>query len=163
MRVTDTSATLSWQAGAATGGRLVGYLLFEDGEPERVVHGQIATVTLASERHYTFTVRALDSYGYLSAPAPEVAVFTTHTPPSDAGRSARHRSHQPVRRARLVALARRSAATIVGYRVFRDEIPVGQISTTGMTLAGLAPSTELPDHRRAPSTRSGRSALPPRR
>ena len=36
-RVTDTSATLSWQAGAANGARLVGYLLFEDGVPEGVV------------------------------------------------------------------------------------------------------------------------------
>ncbi len=49
--VTDTSATLSWQAGIANSGRLVGYLLFEDGVPERVVAAQVATVTLASERH----------------------------------------------------------------------------------------------------------------
>ncbi|MFI5005507.1 MAG: fibronectin type III domain-containing protein, partial [Solirubrobacterales bacterium] len=57
LRVTDTSATLSWQAGAANSGRLIGYLLFENGQPERVVSGQITTVTLASQRHYTFTVR----------------------------------------------------------------------------------------------------------
>ena len=82
LRVTDTSATLAWQAGAANSGSLVGYLLYENGVPEHVVAGLGTTVTLASQRHYTFTVRAFDSYGYLSAPAPEVAVFTTHTPPS---------------------------------------------------------------------------------
>ena len=50
----------------------MGYLLFEDGNPRSVVHGQTVTVKLASERHYVFTVRALDSAGYLSAPAPEL-------------------------------------------------------------------------------------------
>ncbi len=140
LRVTDTSATLVWQAGAANSGRLVGYLLFEDGVPERVVAGQTTTVTLASERHYTFTVRALDSYGYLSAPAPEVAVFTTHTPPSTpAGLTATEVT------ANSATLAWSSSTpvsgTIVGYRVFRNEVPVGQTSTPGMTLANLAPST----------------------
>jgi spore germination protein YaaH len=140
LRVTDTSATLSWQPGTANSGRLVGYLLFENGQPERVVDGQLATVTLASERHYTFTVRALDSYGYLSAPAPEVAVFTTHTPPSTPGDL-----HSTEVTASSAALAWSPSAPvsgqIVGYRVFRNEIPVGQTSTLEMTLANLAPSS----------------------
>ncbi|MFI5004377.1 MAG: glycosyl hydrolase family 18 protein, partial [Solirubrobacterales bacterium] len=33
------------------------------------------------------------------------------------------------------------SGNIVGYRVFRDEIPVGQTSATAITLANLAPST----------------------
>jgi spore germination protein YaaH len=141
LRVTDTSATLSWQAGAANSGRLVGYLLFENGQPERVVSGQITTVALASQRHYTFTVRALDSYGYLSAPAPTVTVFTTHTRPST-----------PANLAATEVTANSAAlgwspstpvsGRIVGYRVFRDEIPVGQTSNPGMTLSSLAPSSE---------------------
>jgi spore germination protein YaaH len=139
-RVTDTSATLSWQAGAANGARLVGYLLFEDGVPEGVVDGQVTTVTLASERHYTFTVRALDSYGYLSAPAPEVAVFTTHTPPSTPGDL-----HSTEVTASSAALAWSPSTpvsgNIVGYRVFRDEIPVGQVSALEIALTELAPST----------------------
>jgi spore germination protein YaaH len=138
--VTDTSATLAWQAGLANSGRLIGYLLFQDGVPERVVDGQTATVTLASERHYTFTVRALDSYGYLSAPAPEVAVFTTHTPPSTPADL-----HSTEVSAQSVAFtwspSTPVSGQIVGYRVFRDGIPVGQTSTTAMTLADLAPST----------------------
>ncbi len=140
LRVTDTSATLSWQAGAANSGRLIGYLLFEDGQPERVVSGQITTVTLASQRHYTFTVRALDSYGYLSAPAPDVAVFTTHTPPSTPGGF-----HSTEVTAQSAAFAWSPSTPvsgqIVGYRVFRDEIPVGQVSTTAITLPNLAPSS----------------------
>lgn len=140
LRVTDTSATLSWQAGAANSGRLIGYLLFENGQPERVVSGQITTVTLASQRHYTFTVRALDSYGYLSAPAPEVAVFTTHTPPSTPPNlTATEVSAQSVTLSWSPSTP--VSGNIVGYRVFRDEIPVGQTSATTITLSNLAPST----------------------
>jgi spore germination protein YaaH len=141
LRVTDTSATLSWQAGAANSGTLVGYLLFENGQPEKVVSGQITTVALASQRRYTFTVRALDSYGYLSAPAPNLTVLTTHTPPST-----------PANLAATEVTANSAAlgwspstpvsGRIVGYRVFRDEIPVGQTSSPGMTLSSLAPSSE---------------------
>jgi spore germination protein YaaH len=140
LRVTDTSATLSWQAGAANGGTLVGYLLFQDGQPKRVVDGQLATVTLASERSYTFTVRALDSYGYLSTPAPSVKVVTTHTPPSTPA----NLSATEVTASSAVLSWSPStpvSGTIVGYRVFRNEIPVGQTPDAGMTLASLAPAS----------------------
>jgi spore germination protein YaaH len=138
--VTDTSATLSWQGGSANSGNLVGYVLFEDGAPEGLVHGQTATVALASQRSYVFTVRALDSAGYLSAPAPNLTVLTTHTPPSTpsglaAGEVTDHSAvlgwspSTPV------------SGEVIGYRVFRDGIPVGQTATLGMTLESLAPST----------------------
>jgi spore germination protein YaaH len=139
-RVTDTSATLSWQPGTVNSGNLVGYLLFENGAPEGVVDGQKTTVTLASERHYTFTVRTLDSFGYLSAPAPEVGVFTTHTPPSTP--AGLHSTEVTASSATLAWVPSTPVSgTIVGYRVFRDEIPVGQVSATEITLPGLAPST----------------------
>ncbi len=140
LRVTDTSATLSWQAGAANSGRLVGYLLFQDGQPKRVVDGQQTTVALASNRHYKFTVRALDSYGYLSAPAPDVAVFTTHTPPSTpANLSANEVTASSVSLSWSPSTP--VSGNIVGYRVFRNEIPVGQTATPGMALTNLAPAT----------------------
>ena len=141
LSVTDTSATLSWQAGSANSGRIVGYMLYQDGQPKRLVHSQQTTVTLASERHYTFTVRAVDSYDYLSAPAPDVAVFTTHTPPSmPANLTA---SEVSASSAKLSwAPSTPVSGRIIGYRVFRDDIPVGQTGSTEMTLASLAPSTE---------------------
>ena len=139
-RVTDTSATLSWQPGSVNSGNLVGYLLFEDGVPEGVVDGQKTTVTLASERHYTFTVRTLDSFGYLSAPAPEVGVFTTHTPPSTPADL--HSTEVTASSATLAwSPSTPVSGTIVGYRVFRNEIPVGQVSSAGITLPNLAPAT----------------------
>lgn len=140
-RVTDTSATLSWQPGSVTAGSIAGYVLYKDGEPVGVIHGQSATVTLASQRSYAFTVRAEDGAGYLSAPAPEVTVLTTHTPPSSPG---------PVSVSELTSQSAHLSwapstpvsGNIVGYRVFRDGEPVGQSAEPAMTLANLAPSTD---------------------
>ena len=89
-----------------TAARLVGYLLFETASP-RVVHGQVMTVTLAPERPYTFTVRALDSSGYLSAPRPESD--RVHDPHAalHPGRAAPPPGQRLLRRARLGAQARR--------------------------------------------------------
>jgi spore germination protein YaaH len=140
-RVTDTSATLSWQAGTVSTGTLVGYMLYEDGEPEQVVHGQSITLALASARSYTFTVRTLDSAGDLSEAAPELTVVTTHTPPSTPGElTASGATEQSF-------VLHWSASTpvsgeIVGYRVFRDGLPVGEVAATEMTLSNLFPSTD---------------------
>jgi spore germination protein YaaH len=140
LKVTDTSATLAWSAGSANSGRLVGYLLFEDGKPERVVSGQSATVTLASERHYTFAVRALDSAGYLSDPSPDLEVFTTHTPPPA---PTSLKASEVTAQSAKVSWSPSTAVSgrIVGYRVFRNDVPVGQSGGPEMTLTSLAPST----------------------
>lgn len=139
-RVTDTSATLSWQPGTATTGTLVGYMLYEDGQPEEVVHGQSVTVALASARSYTFTVRTLDSGGYLSEPAPELTVVTTHTPPSTPGDlTASQVTEQSVTLSWSPSTP--VSGEIVGYRVFRDQVPVGEVSASTLTLSNLAPST----------------------
>ena len=139
--VTDTSATLSWQAGTAADGAVNGYLLFKNGEPEGFVDGQIVTVALASARSYTFSVRTRDSDGYLSAPSADLTVVTTHTPP-------------PAPQGLVAAAVTSSSAqiswqpssavsgNIVGYRLFRDGIPVGQSAATERTLEGLAPGSE---------------------
>ena len=94
--VTDTSATLSWQAGTAAEGTVSGYLLYKNGEPEGFVAGQIVTVSLASARLYTFTVRTRDSDGYLSAPRPRTCrgVPRTRRPRTPQGRRRRRRHQQ---------------------------------------------------------------------
>ncbi len=140
LKVTDTSATLSWTEGSATDGTLVGYLLIKDGQAERVVSGLTATVKLASERHYTFTVRALDSAGYLSAPAPNLEVFTTHTPPPAPTGLA---ISEVTASSAVVHWSPSTAVSgkIIGYRVFRNDTPVGQTASTEITLTSLAPST----------------------
>jgi spore germination protein len=140
--VDDISATLSWQAGSANGGAsVVGYVLYKDGQPVGTVHDQIATVALASQREYTFTVRTLDSQGSLSEPAPDLKVVTTHTPPpAPTGLTVTGVTSQTADVSWSPSTA--VSGTIVGYRVFRDEIPVGQTSTPEITLQNLAPSSE---------------------
>jgi len=140
LRVEDTSATLAWNAGAANEGTLVGYELFKDGSAVGVFHGQTATVALASERSYVFTVRALDSQGSLSAPAPNLTVLTTHTPPSTpAGLRAAGVTSNSLTLSWTPSTP--VSGEIVGYRVFRDEVPVAETPGPSFTLAGLAPST----------------------
>ncbi|HXM86137.1 MAG TPA: fibronectin type III domain-containing protein [Solirubrobacteraceae bacterium] len=140
-RVTDTSATLVWQAGSANGGTLAGYMLYENGSPVGMFAGQSATVALASAREYVFTVRAVDSFGYLSAPAPNVTVLTTHTPPpAPTGLSASEVTSQSAHFSWSPSTA--VSGEIVGYRVFRDGVPVGQTATPEMTLENLAPSSD---------------------
>ncbi|HEY7830846.1 MAG TPA: glycosyl hydrolase family 18 protein [Solirubrobacteraceae bacterium] len=140
-RVTDTSATLSWQAGTVTTGTLVGYMLYQDGEPEQVVHGQSVTLSLASQRSYTFTVRTLDSSGDLSEPAPDLTVLTTHTPPSTPGELAVSQITESSATLSWSA-SEPVSGNIVGYRIFRDGLPVGEYSATSVTLENLAPSTD---------------------
>ncbi|HUA75401.1 MAG TPA: fibronectin type III domain-containing protein [Solirubrobacteraceae bacterium] len=139
--VGDTSATLVWQPGSANSGTLVGYMLYKDGAPVGLIHGQSATVTLASARSYAFTVRALDSAGALSLPAPEVTVVTTHTPPSTpTGLAASNVTSGSVQLSWSPSTP--VSGNIVGYRVFRDGEPVGQTPEPAMTLSNLAPSTD---------------------
>lgn len=141
VRVTDTSATLTWQPGSAVNGAVEGYLVFEDGEPVGVVEGDQVTVTLASERTYTFAVRTLDTAGYLSAPSEEVTVVTTHTPPpSPGGVSVASVTSSSARITWEPSTA--VSGTIVGYRVFRGEVIVGQVSGTEATVEGLQPASE---------------------
>ena len=139
--VSDTSATLSWQAGTAKSGSVAGYLLFKDGQPVGLVQGQLVTVELASARSYTFAVRTVDSAGYLSAPSGEVTILTTHTPPA-APKSLSVGAVTSGSASVSWSAATPVSGKIVGYRVFRDETPVAQTSATEMTLQNLAPSSE---------------------
>ena len=140
LNVTDTSATLAWNGGEANSGTLTGYELFKDGAAVGVIHGQNATVALASERQYVFVVRALDSAGFLSAPSPSLTVVTSHTPPSTPTNLAAGAVS-----GNSIALSWSPSTPvsgrIVGYRVFRDGVPVGQVSGPQLTLQGLAPAT----------------------
>ena len=139
--VTDTSATLSWQAGTAAEGTVSGYLLYKDGEPQGFVAGQIVTVSLASARRYTFTVRTRDSDGYLSAPSPELLVVTTHTPPhTPQGLVASNVTSSSAQISWQASTA--VSGNIVGYRVFRNDIPVGQGASTERTLTNLSAGSE---------------------
>jgi spore germination protein YaaH len=139
--VTDSSAALSWAPGKASSGTLEGYLLYQDGQPKGLVPGTGTTVALASRRSYIFSVRSRDSWGYLSPPSNDLPVVTTHTPPSTPGGLA---ASEVTYQSATVQWAPSAAVSgqIIGYRVFRGEVAVGQTEGTSMALSSLAPSSE---------------------
>ena len=98
VRVTDTSATLAWQAGSANEASVVGYELFRDGKGDGSTRGRSATVALASAHEYEFVVRALDSDGYLSAPSPSPEGGDHAHAAACAGRTGREPGLELVRR-----------------------------------------------------------------
>jgi spore germination protein YaaH len=82
--VSDRAVTLSW---AAPAGQIGGYRIYRDGVPLRQVAGTTATVdNLYATHTYSFTVVAVDSFGYLSAPSQAIGV-TTGSPEPTHGRA----------------------------------------------------------------------------
>jgi spore germination protein YaaH len=138
--VGDSSATLAWSAGGASGAHVTGYQLFKDSKLVGVIHGQRTTVALASERSYEFAVATVDSTGAVSQPSKSLLVVTTHTPPSTPSSLAASAVTSGSLSLSWSSSAPVSGA-IVGYRVFRNGVPLGQTAGTEMALEGLAPST----------------------
>jgi spore germination protein YaaH len=81
--VTETSATLAWDAASGGVGRVVGYRVFRDGRTLGQVAGtQISVPRLTTAQAYTFTVVAVDSRGNVSAPSRALTISTNPPPPS---------------------------------------------------------------------------------
>jgi spore germination protein YaaH len=83
LSVTDTSATLAWDAAKAGTGRIVGYRVFRDGRTLGQLAGtQLAVPRLTTAQAYTFTVVAVDNRGVLSPPSRALTVSTNPPAPS---------------------------------------------------------------------------------
>jgi spore germination protein YaaH len=81
--VTDTSATLAWDAAKPGTGRIVGYRVFRDGRTlGQVAATQLAVPRLETAQAYTFTVVAVDNRGRLSLPSHALTVATNPPVPS---------------------------------------------------------------------------------
>jgi spore germination protein YaaH len=79
----ENDLTLSWTPSVASAGRIVGYRVMRNSTvvvQVRDPQAAIANLALASE--YTFTIVAVDSFGFLSAPSPPFTVSTNPPPPS---------------------------------------------------------------------------------
>ncbi len=134
------AVTISWQPSTRGDGRVVGYRLRRSGTTYAQTRGTSMSVPISSNRRYRFTVVAVDSNRRTSAPSPPVLVQTGHSPPPSPGEliggalsdSAIGLSWQPSTPAR---------GRVIGYRVFRDGVPVGQYKSTAATLTNLAAST----------------------
>ena len=80
--VSDTGATLQWNAAAAGSRPIVGYRIYRDGNLVEQVAGLRASLSgLASATRYRLTVAAVDSLGYVGPAGAPVDVDTGHVPP----------------------------------------------------------------------------------
>ena len=75
--ITDSELTLSWAPSTAARGRIAGYRVYRDGKVLRQVQGLSTRVTnLAAATTHEFTVAAVDTSGWLSAPSTPARVST---------------------------------------------------------------------------------------
>lgn len=140
--VVDQAATISWLAATPGSARIVGYRVYRDEELVGETPGTSMRLTnLSSNQSYAITVSTVDAAHRESARTQPVTVLTTHTPPSTpTALTATGVSSQTI--ALQWAPSTPVSGMIVGYRVFRDEVPVGQVAATQTTLSNLFPSTD---------------------
>jgi hypothetical protein len=137
--VSESGATLKWTAGAVRTGHLAGYRVFRDGEPLRQVPGTSTHVALAANHNYLFTVATVDSTGALSALSAPVTIRTGHgAPTAPGGLTAANVSDSGFDLSWAASTA--TGGRVVGYRVFRDGVPVRQVQDTRISVSGLAPA-----------------------
>ncbi|MBV9173993.1 MAG: fibronectin type III domain-containing protein [Chloroflexi bacterium] len=131
---------ISWQPSIRGDGKIVGYRLLRSGSTYAQTRHTSMSVQISSNRRYTFTVVAVDSNRRTSASSVPVVVQTGHSPPpapseliggalSDTTVGLSWQPSVPAR------------GRVVGYRVFRNGVPVGQYPSTSVTLTNLAAST----------------------
>jgi chitinase len=142
---TTKTVSLSWTAAAATDFPIAGYDVYNGGSLATSVTGTTATVTgLTANTSYTFTVKAKDSHGNVSAASNAVTATTLNpsndtTPPTVPGnlRSTGKTSSS----VSLAWNASTDASGVAGYDVYTGSTLSASVTGTTATVANLAPST----------------------
>jgi spore germination protein YaaH len=138
--VTDRGATLTWLRARAGDGRLAGYRILRDRKTTGQVKGLSARVRLSSGRRYRFNVVAVDTAGRVSRRSNTVVVRTGHHPPwAPGGLTATDVTDTGVSLGWTGAPA--GSRPIVGYRIFRNGVPVRQVQSQPARESNLAPAT----------------------
>jgi chitodextrinase len=139
--VSDTAASLAWNAAAPGSRPIVAYRIYRDGRPVQQVAGLTARLTgLVSASRYELTVAAVDSLGYAGTPSDPVEVDTSHVPPGPpAGLAVGQVTDSSVSLAWSPAPG--GSAPVVGYRIYRDGAVVGQVSGPAGDVTNLAAAT----------------------
>ncbi|MFD2703282.1 glycosyl hydrolase family 18 protein [Paenibacillus shunpengii] len=144
--VTASSVTLAWNASTDNVG-VTGYNVYNGANLAATVTGTTATVSsLAANTSYTFTVKAKDAAGNLSAASNAVTVKTSSTtPPSD--------STAPTVPANLTSTAQTTSSVslswaastdnvgVTGYEVYNGGNLATTVTGTTATISGLAANT----------------------
>ncbi|WP_445013540.1 glycosyl hydrolase family 18 protein [Paenibacillus oleatilyticus] len=142
--VTSTSVTLTWTASTDNVG-VTGYDVYQGG----VLVGNAATTSytvsgLTPSTSYTFTVKAKDAAGNVSAASNAVSVKTNGTsndttpPTAPTGVSASNVTSSSVT---LTWTASTDNVGVTGYDVYQGSTLVGSVATTSYTVTGLTAST----------------------
>ncbi len=140
--MSSTEVDLSWQPSPVANGRIVGYRVLRDGATVGQYQAtQLQMQNLKPSTSYGFSVLAVDSLGYVSQPSASVTVQTSDplapsAPGSLLGAALNDATVQLTWQPSVAAQGR-----IVGYRVVRNGVVVGQFVQTTVTLGNLAPST----------------------
>ncbi|XOK60050.1 glycosyl hydrolase family 18 protein [Paenibacillus elgii] len=141
---TSTTVSLSWGASTDNVG-VTGYDVYQGG----ALVGNAATTSftvsgLTPSTSYTFTVKAKDAAGNVSAASNAVTVTTDGTsndttpPTAPTGVSASNVTSTSVT---LTWTASTDNVGVTGYDVYRGSTLVGSVATTSYTVSGLTPST----------------------
>jgi spore germination protein YaaH len=136
------SAVVAWGASMPVSGEVVGYRVFRDGVSLGQTSGLDMTLEhLAPETGYTITVVAVDSFGATSVSSAPLEIETASVAPPSAPSGLR--AVEVGYGSAVVAWDASTAVSgeVVGYRVFRDGVSLGQTSGLDMTLEHLAPET----------------------
>lgn len=143
--VTASSVTLAWNASTDNVG-VTGYNVYNGTSIVTSVTGTTATISgLAPGTSYTFTVKAKDAAGNLSAASNSVTVSTTVQPGGD--------TQAPTVPTNLTSTAKTSSTItlswaastdnvgVTGYEVYNGTALVTTVSGTSATVTGLAADT----------------------
>jgi len=131
---------LAWERSARGDAALAGYRVLRDGAVYGQTRATSMMIPVASNRSYTFAVLAIDTNGRTSAPSNAVRFAMGHAGPS----SPASLLGAPLNDTTVELTWQPSVPVqgrIVGYRVLRDGVVVGQFAQTTVTLGNLAPST----------------------
>jgi chitinase len=144
---TTKTMSLSWTAAVATDFPIASYDVYRGTTLAKTVTGTSATVTgLTGNTSYTFTVKARDSHGNVSA-ASNAASGTTLNPADDTtpptAPSALHSTGKTSTSVSLAWTASTDAHGIAGYDIYRGTTKAKSVTGTGTTttVTGLSPLT----------------------
>nr|WP_202425642.1 fibronectin type III domain-containing protein [Streptomyces sp. HUCO-GS316] len=143
---TASSVSLAWNASSDDTG-VTGYDVYRDGTKASTVSGTSATVSgLAASTSYSFTVRARDAAGNVSAASNSLPVTTSAgSGGTDAqAPSAPNGLYSPSKTSSSVSLAWNASSDnvgVTGYDVYRGTTKVSTVTGTSATVSGLSAST----------------------
>jgi spore germination protein YaaH len=140
-RVRKLRATLSWGKVRRGDGRLAGYRVYRDGIVYRQVKPRRRSVPVrVTPGLHVFRVIAADTRGAMGQPSRTVRVRVRHSAPTVPGRLRVGRVSDTT-----VELgwggSRKRSSPIAGYRIFRNGVPIAQVSALTTEVGNLAPAT----------------------